>query len=115
MALPSNFFAYPLINTALGCNADGVDPTEILNYLIKKQFSIPNTRPYSSYATEQNLPNIRVSFKDYNYSQFIPPLAPTDIFLVTTFSNYNSGPNQAKYISSNFISRICISDLYFEL
>ena len=49
--LPSNFFQYPLVNTT-GCNNDGVDPTEILNFLFKKSLGIPNTRPHGDFTSE---------------------------------------------------------------
>lgn len=79
MALPPNFSIYPLVGDS-GQRADGVDPQEILNYLFKKSFGIPNTRQYITYANElysynstQNLLNTNI------YSQFIPYNAPSDL------------------------------------
>lgn len=113
------FSRFPLINSnAKDVNSnitsyrgDGVNPTEILNYMFKKQFGIPNSSPYSTYATE---PAYQSSFqnstKDRQFSQEIPFDAPTDIYEDSNFrTNIATNPNininivdnnQARYISS---------------
>ena len=103
--LASNYFSYPLIDTSLGCNADGIDPTEIINFLFKKQLGFANTAKVGLYSIEGNNYN---SFKstttDILFSQYIPPIPPTDLIIVS-FCNINEYSNisgQNKYISSNY-------------
>jgi len=112
MSLASNYFSYPLIGPTSNYQdylADGVDPTEILNYLFKKSFGFPNTSPYLDYAndknsfynSEKNLPNNNI------YGQFIP--LSTDFLypLIQDISWRNPGypgnnTTGVKYISSNY-------------
>lgn len=101
MSLASNFFAYPLVGSS-GCNTDGVDPMEMLNFLFKKQFGFPNTKPYIKYNNERTINNFKPSTKNLQYSQIIPSYPPNDLYLDTTFSNYYSGINQARFVSSNY-------------
>jgi hypothetical protein len=115
--LASNYFSYPLINTSLGCNADGIDPTEIINFLFKKQLGFANTAKVGLYYIEGNNYN---SFKPTTtnllFSQYIPPIPPTDLIEIP-FCNINEYSNisgQIKYISSNYpylayYSNVCMN------
>jgi len=110
--LPNNFFQYPLVNTT-GCNSDGVDPTEILNFLFKKSLGIPNTRPHGDFTSELYTWNSILNVDNKTlYSQKIPYDA-SDIgrLIQVPFSNIGY-PNDfltsfidslsSKYISSNY-------------
>ena len=120
-AIANIFSQYPLINsnatnsfeTNVSYRGDGVDPTEILNYMFKKQFGIPNASPYSIYSSESIAQSsFQNSTKDRQFSQYIPFEYPTDIYEDTNFRNnivnngilVNNSPdfNQARYISSKY-------------
>lgn len=96
MALPPNFDAYPLVGPdqiTPNKRQDGVDPSEILNYLFKKSFGIPNTIPYSDYANDSagafnSTPAIK---NKYIYAQPIPDTAPSDL---TTDGSWTVGTRQ---------------------
>jgi hypothetical protein len=115
--LPPNYFSYPLINTSLGCNADGIDPTEIINFLFKKQLGFANTAKVNLYSTEGNNYN---SFKptttDLLFSQYIPAIPPTDLIEIPfcNINEYSYKSGQTKYISSNYpylayYSNVCMN------
>jgi len=101
--LASNFFAYPLMS--INCNADGINPTEVINYLFKKQLGFANTSKIAPYNNES------LFYNSYNptttnllFSQFIPPIPPKDL-IVVPFCNVNTYARisgQVKYISSNY-------------
>lgn len=101
--LASNYYAYPLMGA--NCNADGIDPTEIINYLFKKQLGFANTNKIGTYNNESTLYNsYNPTTTNLLFSQFIPPIPPRDL-IVVPFCNVNiyagiSG--QVKYISSNY-------------
>lgn len=120
-AITNIFSQYPLINSnasnaegiIVSYRGDGVDPTEILNYMFKKQFGIPNASPYSTYSTESVAQSsFQNSTTDRQFSQYIPFQCPTDIYEDTDFRNnivfngilVDDSPdyNQARYISSNY-------------
>jgi len=111
MSLASNYFSYPLIGPTSNYQdylADGVNPTEILNYLFKKSFGFPNANPYndynndlaSFYKSEKNLTNNNI------YGQFIPFASSSLYPLIQDTSWSNPGhpldTSGAKYISSNY-------------
>jgi hypothetical protein len=112
MSLASNYFSYPLIGPTSNYQdylADGVNPTEILNYLFKKSFGFPNANPYNdynndapaSYNSEKNLTNNNI------YGQFIPFASSSLYPLIQDASWSNPGyPDDnttgVKYISSNY-------------
>jgi hypothetical protein len=127
-AIANIFSQFPLINSnaidnngnSVSYRGDGVDPTEILNFIFKKQFGIPNARPYSTYNTEATQSSLANSTKDRQFSQEIPYECPIDIYEDIDFrSNIANNPNiniiaginstdytnadfnQAKYISSS--------------
>lgn len=127
-AITNIFSQYPLINSnaindngdTVSYRGDGIDPTEILNYMFKKQFGIPNARPYSTYNTEATQSSLPNSTKDRQFSQEIPYECPIDIYEDINFrsniannqniniicganlTDYtNADYNQARYISSN--------------
>ena len=103
--LPPNFNVYPLSGLTSGGNnrADGVDPSEILNFLFKKSFNIPNAAPYQNYGYDSIYYNASIHLNSRNvYSQYIPPSIPvslgrypigytlnpiTDLILDTTYPN----------------------------
>ena len=99
--LPNNFFTSPLIGTNV--LSDGVDPTEILNFLFKKSFGIANTKSYYDYNSETG-GFYSTPFTNLNslYSQKIPT-SVSDIFplnKITDWINPNGGGE--KWVSSNF-------------
>jgi len=104
-ALRANFFEYPLIgnddNGELNPNADGVGPTEMINYMFKKQFGIPNAFPYEPYYGDVQLrvSGLNNSTLDKQYSQFIPYNPPTDKYEDFSFNNRHGGK---RYISSQY-------------
>lgn len=94
--LPDNYFTPPLIGTDI--RQDGIDPTEILNYLFKKSFGIPNGKAYYTYNNEFTTYNSTPSIKNkYIYSQKIPNtiVKPTIInnSLDPTDNNFNEDSN----------------------
>jgi hypothetical protein len=106
------FFQYPLIgsNTAITGDFtvqrrnDTINPTEMLNYMFKKQFGIPNVLPYTNYANDEFIPTTAINNSplDKQYSQEIPKQPPSDINMIRdiTFNTnnlYNS--NSERYIS----------------
>jgi len=112
MSLTSNYFSYPLIGPTSNYQdylADGINPTEILNYLFKKSFGFPNTNPYNNYNndrpslfnSEKNMPNNNI------YGQFIPFASSSLYPLIQDTSWKNPGyllddTTGVKYISSNY-------------
>lgn len=97
--LPDNYFNAPLVGNSY--RADGVDPTEILNYLFKKSFGIPNTQVYNAYygdnpATFNSIPSVKT---EKIYSQKIPFTAPTDMVEDTNWNTLGFGGT--KLISSS--------------
>jgi len=110
--LPSAFNQYPLIgsnDTIIGDyivqrRYDGINATEMLNYIFKKQFGIPNAYPYNTYDddTLQRVSAINNSTLDKQYSQYIPYQPPTDKIQDTTFDNSKYGNTGERYISSNY-------------
>jgi hypothetical protein len=110
--LPGNYFEEPLVGST-GIRNDGVDPTEILNYLFKKSFGIPNAQVYKDYANDfSGSYNSTQSIKNnYIFSQQIPNTKDlSDLILINNWLNLGhqtSGevPNNTygyKYISSNY-------------
>jgi hypothetical protein len=101
--LSPNYYAYPLMGT--NCNADGINPTEIINYLFKKQLGFANTNKIAIYNAESTLYNsYNPTTTNLLFSQFIPPIPPRDLIEVP-FCNVNTLARisgQAKYISSNY-------------
>jgi hypothetical protein len=87
------------------CNADTIDPTEIINYIFKKQIGYANTSKLGIYFSEGNNYNsYKPTTTDLLFSQYIPQIPPTDLIQVS-FCNINPYSNlsgQAKYISSNY-------------
>jgi len=106
--LQNIFSQYPLINTnaSNSYRGDGVNITEIVNFIFKKQFGIANTSPYATYNNEYSLTSFTNSTKDRQFSQTIPFEYPIDIYEDYTFRNnmlnYNNDNNQGRYISSNY-------------
>lgn len=111
--LNSNFFTYPLIGPSSNYQdylADGIDPTEILNYLFKKSFGFPNAKPYDTYNND--LPDLYNSEKNVVnsklYSQYIPEssLDLSPYIQDTSWTNPAYLPpntaNGTRYISSNY-------------
>ena len=123
--LRSNFFQFPLVDTHTGFIDDEVGPTEIINYIFKKSFGFPNSRPYTVYydeaKTTQSFPNI---FLTNQYSQYVPSAPPTDLIRDTTFIPYiptvpglDTGSEQQRWYSAKyrylaFYSTINTSMLY---
>jgi len=102
-SLTSNYFAYPLMGT--NCNTDGVNPTEIINYLFKKQLGLANTSKLQTYNSEPSqYNNYHPSTTDLQFSQYIPPNPPDDLIQVNfcNINRFSNIPGQAKYISSNY-------------
>ena len=110
--LGSNFFTFPLIGPTSNYQdylADGVDPTEILNFLFKKSFGFPNAKPYNAYYAD--LPALFNSDKNVVnsklYSQTVPDSSDTLSPYILDVSWTNPaylGDNTAgrRYISSNY-------------
>jgi hypothetical protein len=85
--LQPNFFEEPLVNTTVGYGNDGVDPTEIINLVFKKNFGIPNAKPYTQYYEDLFTTNSFIqTFQNQQYSQFVPSAPPTDLIKDTTFT-----------------------------
>jgi hypothetical protein len=78
--------------------------------MFKKQFGIPNTRPYGNYATDAAIPTTSINncLLDKQYSQEIPKRFPTDII---EDSNFNL-PNPQRLYNSNSKRFISISKPY---
>jgi len=101
------FGKYPLINTnaSNSFRGDGINTTEITNFIFKKQFGIPNTNPYSVYSTESANDSFLNASKDRQYSQEIPFNSPNDLYNDINFSNIFETPDeiydQYKFISFN--------------
>ena len=112
--LPNNYFQEPLVGPgATGWRNDGVDPTEILNYLFKKSFGIPNAQSYYDYANDfSGSYNSTQSIKNnYIYSQKIPNSKDlSDLIFINNWLNLGHQTNGDvpdttygyKYISSNY-------------
>ena len=104
MALPSYFLSLPLTGTN-GRNNDGIDPTEILNYLFKKSFGIPNTKLINAYnADSPESFNSAIRVNNTNiYSQYIPPSISITISLIQIINWVNpNGGSGNKYIHPNY-------------
>jgi len=102
-SLSSNYYAFPLMGT--NCNADGVNPTEIINYLFKKQLGLANTSKLHTYNSETFKYNsYHPITTELQFSQYIPPNPPNDLIQVhfCNINSYSNIPGQAKYISSNY-------------
>ena len=103
-SLRPNFFQPPLIgrddNDVINPNADGIGPTEMINYMFKKQFGIPNAYPYEPYYNDLQLriSGLNNSTLDKQYSQFIPYTPPTDKEQDINFIKYGG----SRYISSQY-------------
>jgi hypothetical protein len=97
--LPSNYFTSPLIGTDI--RQDGINPTEILNYLFKKSFGIPNGKAYFTYNREFPDYNSTPSVKnDKIYSQKIP-----NTITKPTITNNSLDLNDTNFIEdSNWIN-----------
>lgn len=104
MSLQPNFFEYPLIDTTTGRSADGIDPTEMLNYFFKKSIGIVNAKPYNKYNSDLfNLTSAFTnSFQNQQYSQYIPLAPPVDITADLNFTPFYSGDIQKKYYSLQY-------------
>jgi len=100
--LSANFFTSPLIGTNV--LSDGVDPTEILNFLFKKSFGIANSKPYWDYSDETVGFN-STPFTNLNslYSQKIP-ITINELNPLVKIDNWvnPNGRGGEKWISSNF-------------
>jgi len=99
--LSANFFTSPLIGTNI--LSDGVNPTEILNFLFKKSFGIANSKPYWDYSDETVGFN-STPFTNLNslYSQKIPTINELiPLIKIDSWVNPNGGGGE-KWISSNF-------------
>jgi hypothetical protein len=103
--LAPNFFEYPLIGSnsttmAIDRYTDGVGPTEMINYMFKKQFGIPNVFPYQPYNSDIQLQisALNNSTLDKQYSQYIPYNPPTDKVEDTSFNKYGG----KRYVSSEY-------------
>ena len=87
------------------CNADSVNPSEMINYIFKKQFGLPNIFKTDLYSEEGNdISSYKPTTTDLLFSQYIPPNPPRDLIRVP-FCNINifsNLPGQAKFISSNY-------------
>jgi len=105
--IPNNFFQYPLLGTnevgdyTIQRRSDGINPTEMLNYMFKKQFGIPNANPYNVYNVDlkNRISAINSSTLDKQYSQSIPYKPPSDKIIDDTFNNVRYGGG-SRYISS---------------
>ena len=110
--LDISFSQYPLIGSNIP-NAiftiqrrnDGINATEMLNYMFKKQFGIPNALPYINYAYDEPtiITAINNSTLDKQYSQNIPYLPPTDKIEDSNFNTneiYNS--ESKRFISQKY-------------
>jgi len=107
MALPPNYFTYPLIEIR-GYEDDSVNPTEIINLVFKKTFGIPNSKPYRQYYDELYTTNSFINtFQNQQYSQFIPSAPPTDILQDTEFI-----PFYRDYSSVNYQQQRWYSEKY---
>jgi len=101
MALPNNFLTEPLVGPGVnGWRSDGVDPTEMINYLFKKSFGIPNAQAYKTYrfdfsGTYNSTQTIKNNFI---YAQYIPDTAPSDTIEDTSWSI----PQSSRYISQSY-------------
>jgi hypothetical protein len=102
------FSEYPLINSNVtnSFRGDGINVTEIVNFIFKKQFGIPNTNPYIDYSGESYIDSLLNASKDRQYSQIIPYDYPIDIYIDLNFPNTMNDNlnvnNQYRYISSNY-------------
>ena len=84
--LQPNFFEEPLVDTTEGYGNDGVDPTQIINLVFKKNFGIPNAKPYTQYFDDLFTTNSFIqTFQNQQYSQFVPSAPPTDLIKDVTF------------------------------
>jgi len=105
--LPPNFNIYPLVGL-VGNRADGVDPSEILNLLLKKTFNIPNAKPYKNYAFDSAFYNSTLHLNSRNvYSQIVPEYVDKNTLIIDpTWYNpaYISADNTygVKYILPNY-------------
>jgi hypothetical protein len=107
------FFQYPLIGSNTNIpgdytvqrRKDGINATEMLNYMFKKQFGIANAYPYLkyNYDVRQRTTAINNSTLDKQYSQKIPLEPPNDNILDNNFDSSIYGDNNgARYISSKY-------------
>jgi len=109
MALPSYFFSQPLVgpNTR---NNDGIDPAEILNFLFKKNFGVPNVYPYIGYDGDR--PGVFNSTKITNNTnlnvQIIPnlneniPITQVNNWINTGWTYSSTDDYGAKYTSDEY-------------
>lgn len=114
--LDSSFFTYPLSGVAdstednvVQRRKDGVSAMEMLNYIFKKQFGIPNSKPYIKYNVDIPLKksSINNSTKDKQYSQEIPYRPPNDLIQDLNFSKYGG----ERYISPSYPYIVYYKDL----
>jgi hypothetical protein len=104
--LQNNFFEQPLINTTFGYENDGIDPTEIINLVFKKNYGIPNAKPYTQYYDDLFTTNSFINtFQNQQYSQFVPSAPPIDTIQDTMFVPFYPDIPGASYRQERWYSQ----------